>query len=179
MAEHFRLGVVCSAEAPFEKFVNRLAIPYMDRLGPVGFQFRCIQQHDCKALSCDKYLQLDDQKVGFFNVTSLDSDEATAHICEGELDAVTLSQVVPGFPVVAIAGANKWLPHFPYHFTGFERVVVWADGDSAGKQMRRTIREQVSNSDFVTMPAGEDVNSIFCAKGASALRAMFEEEGEQ
>jgi DNA primase len=177
-AEHFRLGVVACAEPPFERYVNRLAIPYVDRLGPVGLQFRCIDSHDCKSVECKKYLQMDDQKLGLFNVLSLDSDAEIAHLCEGELDAITLAQLVDD-PVVAIAGASKWMPHFPYHFTGFDRVVVWADGDDAGKAMRKTIRERVANADIVQMPVGEDVNSLFCWKGPEAIRAMYLEEVDE
>lgn len=177
-AKAFNLGVVASAEPPYEKFVGRLAIPYVDRIGPVGFTFRCIADHDCKQEGCPKYLQMDGQEVGFFNVLSLDSDEEVAHICEGELDAITLSQVVSG-PVVAVSGVGKWKPHFPYHFSGFERVVVWADGDKAGKDMGIKIREHISSSDIVHMPAGEDVNSLFCSKGEHAVRALFEEDQDE
>jgi len=146
-------------------------------MGPVGFTFRCIREHYCKEDNCPKYLQMDGQEVGFFNVLSLDSDEEVAHVCEGEIDAITLSQVVSG-PVLALSGVSKWKPHFPYHLTGFDRVVVWADGDKAGQSMAATFRQHVSNADIVQMPTGEDVNSLFCTKGPDALRALFEEEEE-
>lgn len=176
-AQAFSLGVVASAEPPYEKYVNRLAIPYLDRLGPIGFTFRCISGHDCKEEGCPKYLQMEGQEVGFFNVLSLDTDEEVAHICEGEMDAITLSQVVSG-AVVALAGAKKWKPHFPYHFSGFERVMVWPDGDKAGEGMGMKVREHISNADIVHMPAGEDINSLFCSKGAAAVVALFEEESD-
>lgn len=174
-AERFRLGVVACAEPPYDRYQGRLAIPYMDRMGPVGFTFRCIEGHDCKELGCPKYLQLEGQEVGLFNVLSLDSDEEVAHLCEGEIDAITLSQIVPG-PVVAISGVAKWKPHFPYHFTGFERVVVWADGDAAGAKMATMVRQAVGNADVVEMASGEDVNSVFCWKGPDAIHAMYREE---
>lgn len=174
-AERFSLGVVLfGEEQPFDKYTNRLAIPYFDRLGPVGFTFRCIAGHDCKESGCPKYLQMDGQEVGFFNVLSLDSDDEVAHICEGEIDAITLSQVVVG-PCLAISGATKWKPHFPYHLSGFDRVMVWSDGDNAGKKMAEIVRASVPNADIVEMPAGEDVNSIFCSKGSSHLIGMFQE----
>jgi len=171
----FSLGVVASSDPGFEKYFGRLVIPYMDRLGPVGFQFRCIDDHSCKEANCPKYLQLDDQKVGFFNVLSLDSDEEVAHICEGEIDAITLSQVVEG-PVLAVSGVGKWLPHFQYHLTGFERVVVWADGDSAGGKMSERIRDKVRNADVVSLPQGEDVNSLYVTKGGDYIRSLYEED---
>lgn len=174
-AEHFRLGVVSCGDSQWDRFRGRLAVPYMDRLGVVGFQFRCIQGHDCKVAGHKKYLQPDDQKVGLFNVVSLDSDEDTAHLCEGELDAVVLWQLVLG-PVVAVAGVDKWMPHFPYHFTGFDRVCVWADGDEAGRGLRRRVRDCVPNADLMALPAGDDVGSLFCRAGASAVAALWMEE---
>lgn len=177
-AERFRLGVVACAESPYDRYMGRLAIPYLDRIGPVGFTFRCIEAHTCKEAGCPKYLQLEGQEVGLFNVLSLDSDEEVAHLCEGELDAITLSQIVSD-PVVAISGVAKWKPHFPYHFTGFDRVVVWADGDPAGEKMATMVRRSVGNADVVEMPSGEDLNSVFCWKGPDAIRAMYMEEVEE
>lgn len=174
-ANRFSLGVVASSEPGFEQYYGRLAIPYLDRLGPTGLQFRCMAEHVCKEVNCPKYLQLDGQTLGFFNVLSLDSDEEVAHICEGEVDAITLSQVVSG-PVLGICGATKWMPHFHYHLTGFERVVGWADGDKAGTKMSERIRDKVRNADIVSLPDGEDVNSLFVAKGSDYLRGMFEED---
>lgn len=173
-AEQFQLGVVSSPEPGWERYVGRLAIPYFDRLGPVGFTFRCLRDHSCKDDNCPKYLQMDGQEVGFFNVLSLDSDGDTVHVCEGEIDAITLSQIVPD-PVLALSGVAKWKPHFPYHLAGFERVVLWPDGDVAGKGLAVTFRKHVSNVDVVNMPAGEDVNSLFCSKGADALKPLYME----
>lgn len=173
----FRLGVVASAEPGWDRYVGRLAIPYFDRLGPVGFTFRCLREHDCKEESCPKYLQMEGQEVGFFNVLALDSDDEIVHVCEGEIDAITLSQVVSS-PVLALSGVAKWKPHIPYHLAGFERVVVWADGDKAGKNMFTKFRENVRNAELIQMPAGDDVNSLFCSKGADAIRALYLEEEE-
>lgn len=171
----FRLGVVSSPEPGWDRYVGRLAIPYFDRLGPVGFTFRCLRDHNCKEDNCPKYLQMEGQEVGFFNVLALDSDADTVHVCEGEIDAITLAQVVTD-PVLALSGVSKWKPHFPYHLSGFERVVVWCDGDKAGKSMGAAFRQHISNSDVVNMPAGDDVNSLFCGKGAEAVRALYVEE---
>lgn len=168
---------MASPEPGWERYVGRLAIPYFDRMGPVGFNFRCLRDHDCKESDCPKYLQLEGQDVGFFNVLSLDSDEDVAHVCEGEIDAITLSQVVTG-PVLALPGVSMWKPHFPYHLSGFSRVCLWADGDKAGKGMAAKFRANVGAADIIQMPAGEDVNSLFCSKGAEALNVLYMEEEE-
>lgn len=174
-AKQFRLGVVACPEPGYEQYVGRLAIPYIDRLGVCGFNFRCLIEHDCKECSCAKYKQLKDHKLGFFNVLSLaDSDAETVHVCEGEIDALTLSQVIKDEPVVALSGVSKWMPHFVFHLQGFERVLLWRDGDAAADKMVARFRSELKNLDVVDMPAGEDVNSLYCLKGPDGLKALCE-----
>src|SRR6266542_3945846 len=45
----WRLGVVESPEPGHDQYVGRLAIPYLNRAGVVGFKFRCLSDHDCKS----------------------------------------------------------------------------------------------------------------------------------
>lgn len=177
-AQRFRLGVVSSPEPPFDGSHNgRLAIPYLDRLGVVGFTFRCLRPHDCKKVDCPKYLQMEGQEVGFFNVLDLwDSTAATAHVTEGELDAMVLTRVVGDEPVAGLAGIDKWKPHFPRLLAGFERVVLWADPDKAGGKMRAKFRQHIPNVEMVALPAPMDVSELYVAKGADAVRALCEEQ---
>lgn len=178
-AQVFRLGVVVSHEPGFEKYTGRLAIPYLDRKGPVGFTFRCVAEHDCKQSSCPKYLQMEGQEVGFFNVLALvDSDSSVAHVTEGEIDGITLTQVVGNEPVGSLSGVSKWKGHFPYLLNGFERVVLWSDPDDAGEKMRAKFRQYVTNVDVINMPAPLDVNGLFCSKGADAVKALYLEDEE-
>lgn len=176
-AARFRLGVVGSAEPGFEKYLHRLAIPYFDRAGVCGFEFRCLKDHDCKKVSCRKYLQVDGQELGLWNVLDVvDSDEDTMHICEGVLDGITLTQVVGNEPVGALSGVSKWAPYFPYLLQGFERVVLWADPDEAGDKMRLKFRQHVPSVDIVNLPAPDDVNSLFCGKGPESIRSLYIDE---
>lgn len=165
MAKTHRLGVVGSEEHGHEKDKGRLSIPYIDRLGVYGFKFRCIASHDCKEAGCPKYTNPAGQELSLYNVLALDSDSETLHITEGELDAVVLSSFIAG-PVVAIPGAQLWKKHFPFHLAGFARVLVWADGDDAGSKMAKRIAENCPQAEILSMPPGEDVNSMFLKKGA-------------
>jgi len=135
--------------------------------------------HNCKAESCPKYLQLEGQEVGFWNICALvDSDSAVAHITEGEIDGLTLTQVVGDEPVGALAGVSKWRPYFPFVLNGFERVVLWSDPDDAGEKMRAKFKAHVPNADIVQMPPPNDVNSLLVAQGPDVLRALYQEEEE-
>lgn len=178
-AQAFRLGVVACPEPGYETYVGRLAIPYIDRLGVCGFQFRCLTDHDCKAVDCKKYMQLKDHKLGLFNILGLaDSDAETVHVCEGEIDCITLSQVIKDEPIVALSGVSKWMPHFVFHFQGFERVLLWRDGDAAADKMVAKFRQELKNVDTVDMPSGEDVNSLYCLKGPDGVKALCEGEAD-
>lgn len=180
-AERFRLGVVASPDPPFDqRHTGRLAIPYFDRAGIVGFNFRCLKDHNCKTVECPKYLQMEGQEVGFFNILALwDSTERVAHVTEGEIDAVVLTQVVGGEPVGGLPGIDKWRPHFPRLLAGFERVVLWADPDKAGDKMRARFKQHVPNVDVVALPAPLDVSAMYVAKGPDAVRALYTEDNEE
>lgn len=172
MAGKWRLGVVRSPEPNHEAYVGRLAIPYINYIGVVGFKFRCIRDHDCKTDSCDKYMCPDGQPVFLFNMTAVDTTRTTIHITEGEIDCLILSEVLAGEPVVGIPGAKQWPSHWTAHFRGFERVLLWSDGDRAGREMVKRVREFVPMVERVPIPSGHDVNSLFRAEGAEAVRGL-------
>lgn len=148
-------------------FTGRLTIPYIDRMGVYGMKFRCLQLHDCKAVDCPKYLTLPGQELGLYNVLSLDRAGSAVHICEGEIDAIILSQVFPDDPVLGIPGAALWRNHFPFHLAAFERVVIWPDGDAAGKAMADVFRKHIRELETMPIPKGMDVNTVFLEHGAA------------
>lgn len=174
-----RLGVVISPEPGHEHAQGRLAIPYQNKLGVIGFKFRCVAGHDCKAESCPKYIIPVGQDEYLFNVAAVDVDADTIHITEGEMDCVVLGQVL-GEPVVGLPGASVWSPHHPWHFKGWPRVLCWADGDKAGQDMARRLRKDIQSLETVPMPSGHDVNSLFLEQGAEAIRRLagHDEESE-
>jgi len=177
LAQLWRLGVVVSPEVGHEPYVGRLCIPYVNKLGVVAVKFRCMADHDCKAENCPKYTQPAGQEVLLFNVLAVEDDADTIHICEGELDTMVLSSVL-GEPAVGLPGASNWQPHYPFHFKGFDRVVVWADGDKAGKDMAGRVRKELINAEVVPMPQGHDVNSVFVELGVEGIRKLAGVEDE-
>jgi DNA primase len=175
MAEAFQLGVVSDPEPGHEQYTGRLCIPYRNELGVVSVKFRCMADHDCKENRCEKYLNPPGQELLLFNVLDVEADADTVHICEGEIDTIVLSQVL-GEPAVGIPGASNWQPHYPFHFKGFDRVLVWADGDKAGKDLANRIRKELLNAEIVPMPKGHDVNSVFLELGVEGLRKLAGED---
>jgi len=106
-----------------------------------------------------------------------DSTADVIHITEGELDRLILKQVFDE-PVAGIPGVQNWKAHYPFHFAGFERVLVWPDGDKAGEDLANKIRHQVGNAEVVPVPKGMDVTELFLSVGAEVMRRMTGEEDD-
>lgn len=176
-AERWRLGVCSEPEPGHEASLGRLAIPYINRLGVIGIKFRCLAAHSCKAESCPKYLAPLGQEPYLYNVLAVETSAGTIHITEGELDAVALAETL-GEPAVGVPGASAWRQHHPWHFRGFERVLVWADGDKAGQDLARMLRKELSTAEIVTMPDGHDVSSLLMQSGPDVIRKLAGEDDE-
>jgi DNA primase len=175
-----RLGVVVSPETGHEHAAGRLAIPYVDKIGVYAIKFRCLVHEDCKAEGCPKYLGLPGQETSLYGILDVDSTEDTIHITEGEFDRWVVKQVF-NQPCVGVPGVSQWKIHAPYHFGGFDRVVIWPDGDKAGTDLAHKIRKDVRQAEVVAMPHGKDVTDIFLEFGADVLREMAgtDEEGDE
>lgn len=177
MAELWRLGVVASPEPGHENAIGRLCIPYINRAGVAAVKFRCLVNHDCKAEHCAKYTQPLGQETYLFNVLAVEDDATQIHITEGEFDAIILTSVL-GEPAVGLPGATQWKQHYPWHFKGFDRVLVWPDGDKAGQDMASKVRKELPNAEIVGMPAGFDVTSLYLEAGEGALHKLAGEDEE-
>lgn len=177
VAEKWRLGVVASPEPGHEHAAGRLSIPYTNRLGVIGLKFRCLIGHDCKAEKCPKYLQPLGQEDYLFNVLDVDEEGDTLHVTEGELDAIVLKAVL-GEPVCGVAGATKWREHYPWHYKGWSRVLVWPDGDKAGDDLGSRFRKEVPAAEIVPMPQGHDITSLYVELGAEAIQKLAGKDDE-
>lgn len=177
-AASFRLGVVPDGVRGYEQYNGRMAIPYTDRIGVYGWKFRCITHDDCKQENCPRYLNPPGQELGLFNVLALDSPADVLHVCEGEMDCIVLSTVVPD-PVVAVPGASLWHDHWPLHLSGFDRICVWPDADDAGTKMARRWQDKCGQIEIMSLPKGQDVNSVFLKEGGDYFVKLLEDAGEE
>lgn len=157
-AANARLGVVVDPVAGHEAFRGRLSIPYLTPAGVVDIRFRSLGHEE------PKYMGLPGIKTGMFQVKSLWDADTFIGVCEGEIDALTLTAKV-GIPAVGLPGANSWKPHYTRLLQDYETIYVFADGDQPGRDFAKNIAKELRNVVVLEMPEGEDVNSVYLSRG--------------
>jgi DNA primase len=161
-ARIFRLGFVSEPEVGHEPYIGKLAIPYITPTGVVDIRFRSLGGDG------PKYLSRPGANTHIYNITALNSDGDTLVVCEGELDTVIATQA--GFKAVGLPGANNWKPFYSRVLADWNKVLLFCDGDNAGREMAKGISRELENVFSVFMPAGLDVNDVYLAEGAEGLR---------
>jgi len=161
----FRLGVVDDDSPESAPYRGRLAIPYLTRAGVVDIRFRTLHSAGVK------YLSHPGARGHVFNVAALWRQTSTVGICEGELDAVVMD-LYGGVPCVGIPGAQLWKRHYKALFSDFDRVLVFGDGDEAGREFTQKIASSMDNAFGVPLPDGMDVSDVYATAGVDALRRL-------
>lgn len=162
-----RLGYVApgSAVVGQEQYEGRLAIPYTTPTGIVDLRFRSIDPLS----EAPKYMGRPGVETLMYGVLAFQKDSPFIAVCEGELDALVLEEMV-GIPAVGIPGANSWKGYYRRAFEDYDRVYVFADGDQAGRDFAKKVASVLDTAVVIQMPEGHDVNSLFVAEGAESLR---------
>lgn len=169
VAKTARLGVVREPLPGHEAYRGRLAIPYLAANGTVtDIRFRCAQDHDCKEIGHPKYLSQPGHSPRLYNTLIWDSAENIIGVAEGELDALILTHRV-GIPAVAVSGVQAWKHYYKKAFEDFEEVLVFGDGDEAGRDWRNLVCRDLENATAIHMPDGHDVTSLFMSEGAEGV----------
>lgn len=164
-AKRFRLGAVPHGYPGFERFAGRLAIPNICASGhPVGIKFRTV---DSNYDGDKKYDQPAGQVARLFNLQATNPATDLLAICEGELDTLSLVQL--GIPALGVPGASAWKSRHVGLLEGFDRIVVVADADDAGRMMAKKIVDSDLPVVVVEPPHG-------CNDANEALRMGFGEE---
>lgn len=136
-------------------YTGRLSIPYLrgaDKV--VGFNFRAMNGETPKYLSPgDKHL---------YNTAALELADNTGEvfICEGELDAITATELY-GMPAVGVPGATQWQGHKAWRelFRGYRKIWILADPDEAGMALAEHITATLPIARTVELPS--DVNDCW------------------
>jgi len=165
----FHLGVVEDPMPGHEPYKNRLAIPYITPSGVVDIRFRALLPEQEP-----KYLGLVGSKTTMFNTQALFAADRYICVTEGEFDCIMMSVKMP-HPTVGIPGANNWKPHYVKLLDDFETVIVLADGDAAGLEFGKKISRELGNVNIISMPDGEDVNSMIIKKGSDWIHERIEQ----
>lgn len=169
-AEDHRLGVVEEPIAGHEHLKGRLCIPSLGAHSHVySLRFRSLNPE-----GGPKYMGLHGE-TRLFNLRAVHSAGDVIAITEGEIDAITLTEI--GVPAVGVCGANNWKRHHPIVFAGFEKVYVFGDGDQPGRDFSKRVCDSINNGISVSIGAGEDVNSLFVKHGPEAVLKLMEEAG--
>lgn len=157
-AQNFRLGVVSEPIVGHEQYEGRLAIPYISPAGVVDIRFRAINHEE------PKYLGLPGSETRLYNVCSYFKATDWIAVCEGEIDTITLSKL--GIPAVGVPGVKNIKSHHYRILSDFQRIYVFADGDPAGKEFTKDLSRRVPGIIPISIPEGEDVNSLFTKQGS-------------
>lgn len=159
-ASIFHLGVVVDPLPGHEPYKGRLAIPYITPSGVVDIRFRDLTgTHDAK------YMGLVGAETTMFNTQAVFAADNYICVTEGEFDCIMMS-VKTQHPTVGIPGANNWKKHYAKILDDFETVIVLADGDSPGLEFGKKISRELGNVNIISMPDGEDVNSMIIKEGS-------------
>ena len=155
------------------KYRGMLAIPYLRwhprfGWGTVDIRFRSLDG------SKPKYLTVPGSRPRVYNTNALMKGGLEVGVCEGEIDAATLT--VAGMPTAGLPGATSWQDHWAPLFEGYQRVNVFTDGDDAGDKLSRQLAKILPNTRVIRFPDGEDANSVFQELGAEGLRKYWIEE---
>jgi DNA primase len=167
------LGVVVDPDSGHDHLEGRLSIPYWTRAGVWAIKARCMGEHDCKDHGHAKYLNVQGADLPLYSVDSFFVASGVILVTEGELDALA-AQAATGLPAVAYPGTSGWKPYMSRCFSGFERVVVVADGDEPGRAAAKGVCKEIARfadtAVVVSMPDHEDSSSFIQAHGPDAYR---------
>jgi len=167
-AKTFHLGVVEDPLPGHEAYKGRLAIPYITPSGVVDIRFRAMSNED------PKYMGLVGAKTTVFNTQACFVADKYICVTEGEFDCIMMS-VKTMHPTIGIPGANNWKPHYAKILDDFDVVIVLADGDPAGLEFGKKISRELGNVNIISMPDGEDVNSMMIKMGSEWLDGRIKE----
>ena len=167
-ANIFHLGVVEDPLPGHEPYKGRLAIPYITPSGVVDIRFRAMHNED------PKYMGLVGAKTTMFNTKACFVADKYICVTEGEFDCIMMG-VKTQHPTIGIPGANNWKPHYAKILDDFEIVIVLADGDAAGLEFGKKISRELGNVNIISMPEGEDVNSMMVKRGSDWIDERINE----
>ncbi|MCW2843339.1 MAG: hypothetical protein JWN22_1255 [Nocardioides sp.] len=169
-ASSYQLGVVSNPLPGHDRFVGMLSIPYITRAGVVALKFRALDPE-----RTPKYDAPSGQHSRLYNVNALHSPGDTVAICEGELDALVMSEVV-GIPAVGVPGASHWQEHWSRVFADYETILVIADhdakedGSDPGLKHAKKVVSKIAGARLVLPPAGCDLTEWVQRDGVDAVR---------
>lgn len=141
---------------------SRYTIPALYRGVPFGVKRR---QSEIADKFSDKYVSVAGSRVGIFNADVLWTSRDVI-ICEGEIDAMLLSQV--GYNAISsTGGAGTWRAQWATLFAGVPNIVILYDNDDAGRNGALLVRSTLARARIATYPDGiKDAGELFASHHA-------------
>lgn len=178
----FGLGVVSGRLTEHAAYAGMISIPYMTRLGGVcAIKFRQPYELPDDDES-PKYLAPAGQATRIYNSMAFDLADKLGYIgiTEGEFDAMILDYHC-GIPSVGIPGVDTWKKHPEWKelFRGYDRVLMFRDGDDKGGDLAERIQLDIEQCRIVTLNQHKDASLAFLAEGPDFIRerAGIDREG--
>lgn len=163
--EAARLGYAGDPYPGDEQYQGCLVIPHVNLDGvTTGIRFRRLDGGK------PKYTSRHGERFNIYNLNGV-AGARVAHIAEGEIDALSLVEC--GLSACGMPGASYWKPWMSLAFAGCEQVFVWADGDEAGDRLADAVTDSLQQAVRVTVPRGEDVNSLLTGGGAACVTGLI------
>jgi DNA primase len=149
-----------------------LVIPYITRTGVMALKFRCMEEHD-HSVHGGKYGVPAGQAARIYNPEAYFDAFNVIGICEGEVDAIVATEVI-GIPTIGVPGVEMWRAHLAVWkptFKDYNEVIVFGDGDEAGRRMARQIQEDLGTRALIAQcDTGEDLSSMVAKGNADIMR---------
>jgi DNA primase len=79
-----------------------------------------------------------------------------------------------GIHAVGVPGVSNWKPHYSRILQDFEEVLVFADGDQAGRDFSKRLARDLDGVTIISCPEGEDVNSVYLNYGAGWFKERLD-----
>ena len=178
-----------SVKVGHEAYWHHLVIPYLRPAGlkyTATVRFRCIKDECVKGpdgqflfLSGQKedhgrhskYQSLPGDPPRIYNTTSLAKTSPHIVIAEGEFSSWAVE--LDGIPSIAVQGTGAWADSFYRAVLGYARVFILGDGDEAGRKMTEKLAERLPNGVPVSLPEGEDPDSLRRQYGDGSIRRLL------
>lgn len=139
------------------RFRGSISIPY---LLPYGGGTKTIRFRYLNPVR-NKYDGIKGKAVHLYGVGNTLNDDVW--VCEGEFDALVLSQA--GYPAVGVPGASSFKPDWKYLFANTNKTTLVFDSDDAGtrgaNRIASVLGEVVEDVRIVRLPEGSDVTDVY------------------
>lgn len=172
IAERYQLGIVERPAPQDKRFTGMLVIPYLTANGIMALKFRCMEEHD-HSVHGGKYGVPSGQGARPYNPVAYFDAFNRIGICEGEVDTIVATEVI-GIPTIGIPGVEMWRGHlqtWKHTLKDYNEVIIFGDGDDAGRRMARQIQEDLGTRALIAQcDSGDDVASTVAKGRADLLR---------